>query len=157
MAIILITGCSTGIGFAATEALARSGHTVFATMRNPQRAPELGRLAQQERLPITVLPMDVDSNESVRSAVATVLSQVEIFQAIITGERSTFRNPVGADAAPFLGWWASTSDEDWITIRSLDEETWIAGMEQMGLEVRPYLNRPNPEMYNSPSYSLQFS
>jgi NAD(P)-dependent dehydrogenase (short-subunit alcohol dehydrogenase family) len=75
MSTILITGCSTGIGFATAEVLARSGHTVYATMRNPQRAPELGQLAERDNLPITILPMDVDSDESVKTAVAAVLAQ----------------------------------------------------------------------------------
>ena len=74
MSTILITGCSTGIGFATAERLARSGHTVYATMRNPQRAPELAKLAERDKLPITILPMDVDSDESVKAAVADVLA-----------------------------------------------------------------------------------
>jgi NAD(P)-dependent dehydrogenase (short-subunit alcohol dehydrogenase family) len=73
MAIILITGCSTGIGFATAEVLARSGHTVFATMRNPQRSPELAQLAERDKLPIAILPMDVDSDESVTETVAQIL------------------------------------------------------------------------------------
>ena len=75
MSIVLITGCSTGIGFATAELMARNGHTVYASMRNPQRAPELGQLAQRDNLPITILTMDVDSDESVRTAVADVLAQ----------------------------------------------------------------------------------
>ena len=75
MSTIFITGCSTGIGFATAEVLARSGHTVYATMRNPQRSPELGQLAQRDNLPITILPMDVDSDESVKTTVAQVLTQ----------------------------------------------------------------------------------
>ncbi|GAB4034288.1 hypothetical protein GCM10028809_39160 [Spirosoma gilvum] len=45
-------------------------------MRNPQRSPELGQLAESENLPITILPMDVDSDESVKATVAEVLAQV---------------------------------------------------------------------------------
>ena len=54
MATILITSCSTGVGFATAELMARNGHTVFATLRNPQRAPELAQLAQRDNLPITI-------------------------------------------------------------------------------------------------------
>jgi NAD(P)-dependent dehydrogenase (short-subunit alcohol dehydrogenase family) len=39
--------------------------TVFATMRDPARAPQLGELAKRERLPIEIRRLDVDSDESV--------------------------------------------------------------------------------------------
>ncbi len=51
---VLITGCSTGIGYAIAETLARNGYQVFATMRNPQKAPALAELAKEENLPLTV-------------------------------------------------------------------------------------------------------
>jgi NAD(P)-dependent dehydrogenase (short-subunit alcohol dehydrogenase family) len=75
MSIILITGSSTGIGFAAAETLARNGHTVYATMRNPQRSPQLQQLANEENLPIIVLPMDVTIEASVHDTFAFVLSK----------------------------------------------------------------------------------
>jgi NAD(P)-dependent dehydrogenase (short-subunit alcohol dehydrogenase family) len=74
MAIVLITGPSTGIGFAAAVTLARAGHDVWATMRTPTRAPQLQALAKQEELPITVLPLDVDDDVSVRGAVEYLLA-----------------------------------------------------------------------------------
>ena len=287
MSTILITGCSTGIGFATAEGMARAGHQVYATMRTPQKSPELAQLAERDNLPITVLTMDVDSDESVKTTVADVLlraGQIDVlvnnagigpvgpveeapmadFQAIMqtnyfgvlrcmravlpgmrqrkagciitissvagrlyspyhsaycaskaavealseclagevgplgirvavvqpgvidtpiidknepmsadtnypneirlraylgasrdnhapasmvadtvlaiaTGEQTTFRNPVGLDAAPLLGWRGSLSDEDWIASAGIDEETWIGGMAQLGADVRPYL------------------
>jgi NAD(P)-dependent dehydrogenase (short-subunit alcohol dehydrogenase family) len=74
MKTILITGTSTGLGFAAAVALARAGHDVFATMRNPARSPELQTLATNERLPITIVPLDVDSDDSVSNGVAKILA-----------------------------------------------------------------------------------
>lgn len=74
MAIILITGTSTGIGLATAVAFGRVGYDVYATMRNPDRAPELASIAAKERLPIRVRPMDVDSDASVAKAIAGVLS-----------------------------------------------------------------------------------
>jgi NAD(P)-dependent dehydrogenase (short-subunit alcohol dehydrogenase family) len=74
VSIVLITGCSTGIGFATAISLAQSGHEVIATMRNPSSSPELAARAADDHLPIRVLSMDVDSDESVREAVQEVLS-----------------------------------------------------------------------------------
>ena len=76
MAIALITGTSTGIGLATAVTLARGGHTVFATMRNPAGGGgEIRTIAELENLPITVLPMDVDDDASVRDGVDQALAQ----------------------------------------------------------------------------------
>ena len=72
MASILVTGTSKGIGMAAALELARAGHTVHATMRNPGGAPELAHLARQEGLRITVSAMDVDSDASVANGIAAI-------------------------------------------------------------------------------------
>jgi NAD(P)-dependent dehydrogenase (short-subunit alcohol dehydrogenase family) len=72
MASVLITGTSKGIGFETALAFGRSGNTVHATMRNPQQSPELAQIAAHEKLPITVTAMDVDSDESVRQAIAAI-------------------------------------------------------------------------------------
>jgi NAD(P)-dependent dehydrogenase (short-subunit alcohol dehydrogenase family) len=74
VSIALITGCSTGIGFATAVAMARAGYEVFAAMRNPDGSPELAQLAAAEKLPVNVVHLDVDSDESVRSGVQRVLA-----------------------------------------------------------------------------------
>jgi NAD(P)-dependent dehydrogenase (short-subunit alcohol dehydrogenase family) len=74
MAIAVVTGSSTGIGFATSEALARAGHDVIATMREPERAPALADLARRDSLPITVMRMDVDSDTSVSTTIGEVLA-----------------------------------------------------------------------------------
>src|SRR5713226_8341014 len=72
MSSVLITGTSTGIGLATALTLGRAGHNVYATMRNPSRAPELAEKTAQEKLPIKVSVMDVDSDSSVRTAIADI-------------------------------------------------------------------------------------
>ena len=62
-----MNGCSLGIGFATALELARAGHQVLATIRHPEGAPLLRQTAASEKLPIKVLPLDVDSDESVSS------------------------------------------------------------------------------------------
>jgi len=73
MKTIIVTGASTGIGFATAVSLIRAGHDVFAGMRKPAASPELLALAAAEGLPVAVIPLDVDSDASVASAVAHVL------------------------------------------------------------------------------------
>lgn len=72
MATVLITGTSKGIGLITALTLARAGHTVYATMRNPDRAAELAEESAQEGLPLHFLVMDVDSDDSVANAIADI-------------------------------------------------------------------------------------
>lgn len=73
MATVLITGCSVGIGYETALAFARAGHPVAATMRNPKRAPQLAEQAAREKLPITVIAMDVDDDASVTAGIAAAV------------------------------------------------------------------------------------
>lgn len=68
---VLITGCSSqGIGAALALGIAKRGHTVFATARNPAKIPsELTSLSN-----VQVLELDVTSGASVRDAAAAVRS-----------------------------------------------------------------------------------
>jgi len=75
MATVLITGSSTGIGLATALAFGRAGHRVAATMRSPERAPELASTAAREKLPITVFAMDVDSDASVANAIDRIVKE----------------------------------------------------------------------------------
>jgi NAD(P)-dependent dehydrogenase (short-subunit alcohol dehydrogenase family) len=76
MAIAVVTGSSTGIGLATAVTLARAGHTVYATMRNPKTGgEELRAIAERERLPLHIAALDVDSDESVRNAFAKILAE----------------------------------------------------------------------------------
>jgi NAD(P)-dependent dehydrogenase (short-subunit alcohol dehydrogenase family) len=74
MPVAVVTGTSTGIGLATAVALARAGYSVHATMRSPQRAPQLAESAAAEKLPIKILPMDVDDDASVSKAIGQILA-----------------------------------------------------------------------------------
>ena len=63
---ILITGCSSGIGFAMAREFHRLGHTVYATAR---RVDALSVLAAEG---LKTLPMDVNSDESIASAIDVI-------------------------------------------------------------------------------------
>lgn len=72
---VIITGTSKGIGFEAALAFGRADYKVYATMRNPNGAPELGQIAQQEGLPIYIYVMDVDSDESVKQCLEAIYKE----------------------------------------------------------------------------------
>jgi NAD(P)-dependent dehydrogenase (short-subunit alcohol dehydrogenase family) len=83
MASILITGTSTGIGLATALQLGRTGHKVYATMRNPSRAPELAQKTAQEKLPIKISVMDVDSDISVKTAIADIYQDAGTIDVLV--------------------------------------------------------------------------
>jgi NADP-dependent 3-hydroxy acid dehydrogenase YdfG len=63
---VLITGCSTGIGRATAERLARSGLTVYATARR------LDSIADLQQAGCRTLALDVTDEQSMRAAVAAL-------------------------------------------------------------------------------------
>jgi NAD(P)-dependent dehydrogenase (short-subunit alcohol dehydrogenase family) len=65
---VLITGCSSGIGRAAAERLARGGHIVYATARRPESIEDLARSGCK------LLGLDVCDDESMVAAVKAVES-----------------------------------------------------------------------------------
>jgi len=78
MPTILITGAATGIGRLTAIVLAHAGHTVYATMRDPDgrnagRADSLH--AETAGADLRVLKLDVQSQDSANAAVQTVIDQ----------------------------------------------------------------------------------
>lgn len=67
MKTILITGCSTGIGYATARELKKRGHFVIATARKPE---DVARLAEEG---FTSLQLDLADSVSIRQAVQQTL------------------------------------------------------------------------------------
>ncbi len=76
--VILVTGCSSGIGRATALAAALRGHRVFASARNRN---DLAELERRENL--TAIALDVTDPASVRGAVDLVLSRGGRIDALV--------------------------------------------------------------------------
>ena len=72
MKSVIITGANRGIGLDTSLAFGRAGYKVFATMRHPETANDLKHKIEKESLPISILKMDVNSDESVMQAMNTI-------------------------------------------------------------------------------------
>jgi len=75
MPVTLVTGTSTGIGYATALHFARHGHRVVATMRNLAKAEPLEAVARDEKLPVVVGELDVTRQESIDRAMAETVAQ----------------------------------------------------------------------------------
>ena len=86
--VVLITGSSTGFGRLFAETLARKGHTVFATMRDPggrnaKNGSEIRTLAERDSLPIYILELDVTDDASVDQAVDAAIAKAGRIDVVI--------------------------------------------------------------------------
>jgi len=79
---ILITGASTGFGRDTAEILARAGHTVFASMRDPQ-AKNREHAAALRKQGIEVVALDVSDDASVKRAIDEVLARADRIDVLI--------------------------------------------------------------------------
>ena len=74
MAVVVITGCSSGFGLAPSLAFARRGDKVYATMRDLGKSAALDAATAAERLDVERLALDVTDDQSVHHAVEAVLA-----------------------------------------------------------------------------------
>lgn len=83
MSIILVTGSSTGIGQETALHLARKGHEVYASVRNPAGATELAQKISAEKLPVHIIRLDLVDPASIDTAVSEVLSRSGRLDALV--------------------------------------------------------------------------
>jgi short-subunit dehydrogenase len=81
--IALVTGSSTGIGFETSLLLARNGFYTYATMRDPTKNDTIKEIANKENLPLEVLPLDVDNDDSVRNTINKIFDEKKKIDILI--------------------------------------------------------------------------
>ncbi len=81
--VAVVTGTSSGIGFETALALAREGYYTYATMRNTGKADKIKELAQKENLKIDILELDVDDENSAKTAIKHILDQKQRIDVLV--------------------------------------------------------------------------
>jgi len=81
--IALVTGSSSGIGFETSLELARNGFYTFASMRDVSKSNKIKELAEKENLPIDIIELDVDKEDSVKNAVKTIVEKKQRIDVLV--------------------------------------------------------------------------
>lgn len=73
--VALVTGSSSGIGYETSLLLARNQFSTYASMRNLKKGSELTKIATNERIPLKVIQLDVDDDNSVDNAINNIIKE----------------------------------------------------------------------------------
>ena len=73
--VAVVTGSSSGIGYATSLMLARNGFYTYASARNINKSASLQSTADAERLPLKLIQLDVTDDSSVKGAVEKIVSE----------------------------------------------------------------------------------
>lgn len=92
--IVLITGCSTGIGFALASACLARGDHVIATARNPDTLAALSNPGSPSAGRCTPLALDVNRDEDIQRVVATVQDEFGHLDVLINNAGYAAMGPV---------------------------------------------------------------
>jgi len=81
--VAVVTGTSSGIGFETALALAREGYYTYATMRDTAKSDKIKELGKKDNLKIDVLELDVDDENSVKTAIKKILDEKERIDVLV--------------------------------------------------------------------------
>jgi NAD(P)-dependent dehydrogenase (short-subunit alcohol dehydrogenase family) len=78
--VIVITGASSGFGRLSANALAKAGHTVYASMRdtagrNAPQAADVKKFAHDNKVDLRPIELDVSSEKSIEAAIRQIVAE----------------------------------------------------------------------------------
>ena len=73
--VAVVTGSSTGIGYETSLALANNGYFTYATVRDIQKSKEIERIAHVKNIPLKIIEMNVDNDNSVKDTIEKITSE----------------------------------------------------------------------------------
>ena len=81
--VALVTGSSSGIGYETSLSLAREGYFTYATMRDLKKADAIKKIAVNENLPLKVIELDVDYEDSVEDAIKSIIEEKQRIDVLV--------------------------------------------------------------------------
>jgi NAD(P)-dependent dehydrogenase (short-subunit alcohol dehydrogenase family) len=108
MSNVLITGTSSGFGLLGALTFARKGVTVFASLRNLEKAGPLKEARDAEKLPIHIIELDVTSPESVARAMREVEAAGPL-DALINNAGAELASPIEEASDDEIRWQFDTN------------------------------------------------
>tara|TARA_R110001592_G_scaffold138845_2_gene358365 strand:+ start:421 stop:1272 length:852 start_codon:yes stop_codon:yes gene_type:complete len=88
--IVVITGCSAGLGIAIAVQAAQKGHKVYATMRNTSKRAALDEAAAAAQVTVEVLPLDVADTASVNICIEKIFTKEGRIDVLINNAGSGY-------------------------------------------------------------------
>jgi short-subunit dehydrogenase len=81
--VAIVTGSSSGIGYATSLLLARNRFHTYATMRNIEKSADIQKIANKERLSLQVIQLDVNDDASIRNSIKRVERENERIDVLV--------------------------------------------------------------------------
>ncbi len=94
MAVVVITGCSSGFGMVTALEFARRGDSVYATMRNTAKAGPLRTGAEAAGVSVEVLQLDVNDSKSIDAAIEEVIRREGRIDVLVNNAGVSARGPI---------------------------------------------------------------
>lgn len=81
--VVLITGCSSGLGYETALWLAHKGYIVYASMRNLQKKERLLAASKEQGVQVHICQLDVCNMESINHCISQILEKEQRIDVLI--------------------------------------------------------------------------